>query len=120
MRLDHINVRTGRLEDMQDWYTRVLGLKSGWRPDFPFPGAWMYAGDYPIVHLVGRDETPSAEDAELRLEHFALRGDDLKAFRARLEAEGVASQESQPPGMNLLQINIYDPDGNHIHVDFEV
>jgi catechol 2,3-dioxygenase-like lactoylglutathione lyase family enzyme len=120
MKLDHVNVRTGRLDEMRDWYSRVLGLPAGWRPDFPFPGAWMYAGDHPIVHLVGRDETPGAEEDGLRLEHFALRGDDLEAFRARLEKEGVPCRESRVPGTNILQLNIHDPDGNHIHVDFLV
>lgn len=120
MKLDHVNVRTASVEAMRAWYVRVLGLKDGWRPPFPFPGAWLYAGNDPIVHLVGVERTPAAPASELRLEHFALKGDDLDALRARVAAEGAEFRETRVPGTNLLQINVYDPDGNHIHVDFKV
>ena len=120
MKLDHVNIRTANLDEMRDWYVRVLGFKDGWRPPFPFPGAWLYAGDDPIVHLVGVDRAPSADEGDLRLEHFALQGDDLAELRARLEAEGLPSREARVPGTDLLQVNVYDPDGNHIHIDFRV
>ncbi len=118
MKLDHVNVRTANLEAMRSWYVRVLGLVDGWRPAFAFPGAWLYAGDDPIVHLVGVDRAPGADAEDVRLEHFALQGDDLEALRTRLKAEGVPSREARVPGTDLLQINVFDPDGNHIHVDF--
>jgi catechol 2,3-dioxygenase-like lactoylglutathione lyase family enzyme len=120
MKLDHVNIRTASVEAMRAWYVRVLGLRDGWRPPFPFPGAWLYAGDDPIVHLVGVDRTPSAPESEVRLEHFALQGDDLDGLRARLKAEGAESREVRVPGTDLLQINVHDPDGNHIHIDFHV
>jgi catechol 2,3-dioxygenase-like lactoylglutathione lyase family enzyme len=120
MKLDHVNIRTANLREMRDWYVRVLCLKEGWRPAFPFPGAWLYDGDDPIVHLVGVERAPGANAGDLRLEHFALQGDDLEAMRARLQAESVSSREARVPGTDLLQINIHDPDGNHIHVDFRV
>jgi len=50
--LDHVNIRTNNLAEMVRWYSEVLGLHSGPRPDFPFGGAWMYLGDQPVVHLV--------------------------------------------------------------------
>ncbi len=118
MRLDHINIRTANLEAMRRWYVQVLGLKEGWRPPFDFPGAWLYAGPDPIVHLVGVERPPGADAADVRLEHFALRGDDPEALRGRLAAEGVPCREAQVPGTNILQLNVHDPDGNHIHVDF--
>ena len=57
-RLDHINLRTNQLAKMIDWYSTTLGMKTGPRPNFPFPGAWMYAGDHPIVHLVEVEGNP--------------------------------------------------------------
>jgi catechol 2,3-dioxygenase-like lactoylglutathione lyase family enzyme len=118
MKLDHVNIRTASLEVMRNWYVRVLGMVDGWRPPFSFPGAWLYSGDTPIVHLVGVERAPGAKEAELRLEHFALQGDDLQALRARLETEDVPYREARVPGTDLLQINVHDPDGNHIHIDF--
>ncbi|MEO1458069.1 MAG: VOC family protein [Pseudomonadota bacterium] len=117
MRLDHVNIRTARLDEMRAWYVAVLGLEEGWRPAFGFPGAWLYAGDAPIVHLVGV-ETTDRGGPTLQLEHFALSGDDLTAFRARLKAAGIAAEERPVPGTDLLQLHIADPDGNHIHIDF--
>jgi catechol 2,3-dioxygenase-like lactoylglutathione lyase family enzyme len=118
MKLDHVNVRTGRLDEMRKWYVDVLGMTDGWRPPFPFPGAWLYAGDDPIVHLVGVDSTPDAHEDDIRLEHFALRGDDLEALRTRIKSANLDCREVRVPGTDLLQLNIYDPDGNHIHIDF--
>ncbi|MEM7176955.1 MAG: VOC family protein [Pseudomonadota bacterium] len=120
LKFDHVNVRTANLNAMRTWYAEVLGLSQGWRPDFAFPGAWMYAGDEALVHLVGVEAEPGSDPGDLKLEHFAFRGDDLAGMRARLEAHGVAVKEFPVPGTRILQLNIHDPDGNHIHVDFTV
>ena len=115
--LDHVNIRTANLDAMTAWYTDILGLTSGPRPAFPFPGAWLYLGNQAVVHLVGRDTQPSA-GGDITLEHFAFRAHDMKAFRARLDTNGIAHTVDPVPGMALTQINLRDPDGNHIHVDF--
>lgn len=119
MKLDHVNIRTSRLDEMICWYVDVMGLTEGWRPPFAFPGAWLYAGDDAIVHLIGVDAEPGADPADLKLEHFALRGDDLAATRARCKAAGVRVDERAVPGTTLLQLNVSDPDGTHIHIDFD-
>ena len=56
--LDHVNLRTAHLEEMCAFYCEVLGLERGPRPPFPFPGAWLYCGGRPCVHLV---EAPAEE-----------------------------------------------------------
>jgi catechol 2,3-dioxygenase-like lactoylglutathione lyase family enzyme len=117
--LDHVNIRTHQLEAMVGWYHDVLGLHEGPRPDFPFPGAWLYAGGRPLVHLIGVEIAPVADPDTLRLEHFAFRSDDLDGFLTRLHGLGVTFKMSRVPGMPITQINVWDPDGNHIHVDFE-
>lgn len=115
---DHVNVRTSKLEEMIVWYEDILGLKSGYRPHFPFAGAWMYLGEQAIVHLVDTDTNPTASD-NLTLEHFALQATDIDAFKAHLEAKGVAYEPNVVSDVGITQINIFDPDGNHIHVDFK-
>ena len=52
LRLDHVNLRTTQLEAMIEWYVEFLDLKLGPRPNFPFAGAWLYAGDIAIVHVI--------------------------------------------------------------------
>lgn len=118
-KLDHVNVRTTQLDVMVDWYSRILGMRSGDRPNFPFPGAWMYAGDEIAVHLVGIEGPPGAgSEVELKVEHFAFSATDCAEFEGRLEAAGEEYRRSEVPSFDLVQYNIWDPDGNHIHVDF--
>jgi catechol 2,3-dioxygenase-like lactoylglutathione lyase family enzyme len=115
-RFDHVNVRTTRLQPMIDWYGDVLGMRPGARPPFPFGGAWLYLGDQALVHLVEVKEPPRAEHPGL--EHFALRGRGLAEFLATLKARGEEHQVSVVPGFGIIQVNVWDPDRNHIHVDF--
>lgn len=116
--LDHVNIRTARLDQMVAWYGRVLDLHPGRRADFDFPGAWLYAGTAALVHLVGVAETPGADARDLRLEHGAFRAKGLREFIGKLDALGERYELGRPPGMDIVQVNVWDPDGNHLHVDF--
>ncbi len=113
---DHVNIRTANLANMLSFYQQVLGLESKERPPFGFGGAWMYAGDQAIVHLVEVAEQTAPEDPQL--EHFALRSAGLADFLAHLREHNVAYQIGIIPEWEIRQVNFYDPDGNHIHVDF--
>jgi catechol 2,3-dioxygenase-like lactoylglutathione lyase family enzyme len=115
-RLDHVNVRTANLTAMIEWYERVLGMRSGERPPFPFPGAWLYIDDHPAVHLVGVGKPP--EGKEPRVEHFAFQATGLEAFLARLRRDGERHETRVVPGYGTVQVDVWDPDGNHIHIDF--
>jgi catechol 2,3-dioxygenase-like lactoylglutathione lyase family enzyme len=115
-KLDHVNVHTANLAGMMEWYGRVLGMRSGDRPPFPFPGAWLYCGGEPTVHLVGVDEEP--QTTGLKLEHFAFSATGLKEFMGRLERDRVRFEARKVPRSGAVQVNVWDPDGNHIHVDF--
>jgi catechol 2,3-dioxygenase-like lactoylglutathione lyase family enzyme len=119
-RLDHVNVRTANLDAMTAWYGRILGMAPGPRPGFGFPGAWLYADGNPIIHLVGVDAQPGADPADVRLEHFAIAATGLKAMLARLAAEGERHRLNPIRDFGILQVNVWDPDGNHIHVDFDI
>ena len=113
---DHVNIRTAKLDAMVDWYGRVLGMPAGPRPDFPFPGAWLYLGDLALVHLVGVEVAPAS--VEPQIEHFAIRASGIDDFLEHLKSEGVDYQLAEVPGIGVTQVNIFEPDGNHIHVDF--
>jgi catechol 2,3-dioxygenase-like lactoylglutathione lyase family enzyme len=116
--LDHINIRTGNLNAMVAWYRDVLGMEQGARPDFDIDGAWMYAGGKPIVHLVKVDKTPKDGD-DLRLEHGAFRASGYAGFIERCEGSGTRYRLAPVPGMPIVQVNVWDPDGNHLHLDFD-
>jgi len=116
-RLDHVNVRTANLEGLVRFYTDVLGLERGERPPLGFPGAWMYAGDQAVIHLVGVEQPPHPEGA-LRLEHFAFSASGLGEFLARLARLGIEFKQSRQVGTGNVVVNVRDPDGNRLHVDF--
>ena len=118
-KLDHVNLRTTQLDAMIAWYTDLLGLTVGYRPDFPFPGAWLYAGDTVVIHLVGIDGTPAVgSETELKLEHLAMTATGVATFEERLQARGEKFRKSEIAAIKMVAFNIWDPDGNHIHVDF--
>jgi catechol 2,3-dioxygenase-like lactoylglutathione lyase family enzyme len=116
-RLDHVNVRTANLEGLVRFYTQAIGLVQGERPPFTFPGAWLYAGDQAVIHLVGAEQQPHPEGS-LRLEHFAFSASNLPDFLTRLARHGVAYQQARQAGTGNVIINVMDPDGNRLHIDF--
>jgi hypothetical protein len=70
-----------------------------------------------VVHLVEVRRTPGAND--VRLEHFAFMAKDLAGFLKKLKAENIPYEIAIVPMSGNTQVNIYDPDGNHIEVQFD-
>lgn len=114
---DHINVCTRNVAELVTFYTSVLGLSVGPRPNFSFNGAWLYCGGRPVVHLVERLEM-EAPEGNLQLQHFAFSGNDLEALLDHLREVGVAHWVTMVEDFELCQINVRDPDGNHVHLDY--
>lgn len=114
--LDHVNIRTGQLGEMRRFYRDVVGLEEGPRPSFGFDGAWLYCGGRAAVHLVAVERTP--EGREPRIEHFAFRANGLQPFLDVLSKNGVTHTSNLVADVGIRQINIHDPDGNHIEIQF--
>ena len=118
-RLDHVNLRTAQLDALITWYGEILGMHPGPRPNFPFPGAWLYSGDDAVVHLVGVEGDPGAgAEQDLKLEHFALAATGREGFEARLKGADEKFETVEIKDFGITQYNVWDPDGNHIHIDF--
>jgi catechol 2,3-dioxygenase-like lactoylglutathione lyase family enzyme len=115
--IDHINIGTHRLEETKAFFRDVLGLTEGWRPDFPFGGAWLYAGEGAVVHLV---ELPEAKkpSREAALDHFAFRIDDYDETIRRLTAANVRYQAVDIPNTAIRQINVRDLNGVNIELNY--
>lgn len=118
-KLDHITIQTVQLKVMIDWYTEVLGLKTGPRPNFDSVGAWLYAGQSVVVHLAEISGEPAVGSEQiLKLEHFAFSAYGAAEFESRLKSLRQHYKSVLPKATNTVLFNIWDPDGNHIHVDF--
>lgn len=127
-RLDHFTLRTRRLEETVDFFVRVLGLKVGPRPAFPFPGAWLYLKDRPVVHLAAPEdgdnglvaylgETRRLEPTGL-LDHVAFRCTGYAAVRERLADFGLAARERVVPELGERQLFVEEPNGIVIELVF--
>ncbi|HEY8004886.1 MAG TPA: VOC family protein [Phenylobacterium sp.] len=108
--LDHINIRTTELARTQAFFTEVLGLTVGWRPDFPFGGAWLYAGDKDVVHLVQVAKAGAASRGSA-LDHFAFAIDDIEDAARRLDAAGMAYERGEAPNGGIRQIFVTELNG---------
>ena len=117
MLLNHVNIRTKNLIDMIDWYEKILNLVNGPRPNFEFNGAWLYMNENAIVHLI--DDPKSIKyNKHQQLEHFALSSVGLDDFLNHITKNNVKYFCGILPQFGTKLVNIYDFDGNHIHVDF--
>lgn len=115
--LDHVNIRTNRLEEMTQFYQHVLKLSVGPRPDFSFDGAWLYCGEQAVIHLVATDRP--LRNNQVQLEHFALKAVDFPATRADLVQQDIPHRVTPVPGYDMTQIHLADTDGNHIELNFD-
>ncbi len=128
--LQHFLVRASNLNDTRTFYENALGLRDGERPDFPFPGNWLYLGDVPVVHLVeeGFDKDFASymgrEVGEVRahdntgpIDHIAFDASDLDGMRKRFADMGIDSHEQGVAGLH--QIFIRDPNGITIELNFQ-
>jgi catechol 2,3-dioxygenase-like lactoylglutathione lyase family enzyme len=114
--LDHVNIRTPELAKTQAFFTEVLGLSVGWRPDFPFGGTWLYAGGKDVVHLVEVTK-PSAASRGSALDHFAFAIDDYDEARRRLDAAGMAYEAGEAPNGGIRQMFVTELNGVTIELN---
>jgi catechol 2,3-dioxygenase-like lactoylglutathione lyase family enzyme len=126
--LHHINLSTEDVERMDNFYRTVLELET---PQDGIPRLEKkkgYAGDVAFVsdgniqtHLAQRDTQAGFRTGHIvnpvSHGHIAYRTDDLDAFKAHLEVQGIQySDWGNAAVATWRQIFFYDPDGNVIEV----
>ena len=134
--LNHFSIRTTDLEASRRFYADVLGLTVGPRPDFPFPGLWMYRGDHAnmanaAVHIIGINAADPSGLIEYlgeldassltgsgAVDHVAFFADGLGAMLKHLDALGVAFRERTVPSVGLHQLFLTDPSGVVIELNY--
>lgn len=134
--LNHFSIRSLDLEASRAFYADVLGLTVGPRPDFGFPGYWMYRGDHgdvanAAVHLIGIDRNdpeglrrylgdrdPAALNGSGAVDHIAFFADGLAAMREHLRSLGVPYRERTTPSIGLHQLFLDDPAGVVIELNY--
>jgi len=115
--VNHIARITKRLEESRRFYRDVLGFREIARPDFGFPGAWLF--NYGVqIHLIVNDEQASDPSGEIQTRgaHVALDVEDVDATRRLLDEHGIEYRENYVPKTDVTQLFFRDPDGYHIEV----
>lgn len=131
----HINYVSENVDRMHDFYTRVLGLADMPADQFPrteaddtkgFDGKIRFATDGAMqMHLAERDFTVHFKNGHtinpIERGHIAFRTDDLAAFLALLDQEGVPySDYGTAFSAEWHQVFFQDPEGNVIEVHQQV
>lgn len=114
--MNHFTLLTKDVEATEDFYGDLLGLKAGYRPPISRPGVWLYAGDYPILHVIDPVQMPA--QAHGVLDHMAFTATGLKDVVAKLKRRGLKYELRQQGETGAWQLFFHDPNGAKVELDF--
>ncbi|HVF64490.1 MAG TPA: VOC family protein [Casimicrobiaceae bacterium] len=115
--MNHFNILTDDVEGTVDFYRDIVGLSVGPRPDLGFPGAWLYAGGKPILHVSG-----GRKKADLKpgvIDHMAFSATGLAEALQRLDHRGIHYAHRRQAGAGTWQVFFFDPNGARVELDFD-
>lgn len=115
--MNHFTVLAADLDRTLAFYVDLLGLAVGPRPDLGFPGAWLYAGDRAVLHVVAGRPLPEPRGGII--DHMAFSARGLAATKARLDAGGVTYRLGRLAEVGTWQLFCHDPNGARVELDFD-
>ena len=115
--MNHFTVLTDDVERTVAFYESTIGLRSGARPDLGFPGAWLYAGDQAVLHIVGGRAREQLKPGVI--DHMAFSATGLVETLARLDRLGVHYAHRRQVGPGTWQVFFFDPNGARVELDFD-
>ena len=128
IKLHHINLSTSNVAGMDEFYRKILGLKTETEGLPALEKKKGYDGDVAFVsdgyvqtHIAEKDLNVGFRTGQivnpLERGHIAYRTDDLNSFKAHLDRNGIAYSDWKEIAVaGWQQIFFYDPDGNVIEV----
>jgi len=114
--LDHVSVLTSNLDASLKFYEDVIGLKTGFRPQMDFGGAWLYDGDRAVIHLICRDEFTQQDTGAL--DHVAFNCTGVEEYKKVFEEKRVKYKSNYLPDIKLTQMFVDDPEGVTVELNF--
>jgi catechol 2,3-dioxygenase-like lactoylglutathione lyase family enzyme len=118
--LDHYNVSTRKLQDTVKFYEDVLGFENGFRPQFSFPGAWLYSAGHPVLHLNDIADTDKEQRPDSGvIDHIAFGSRGFEAMKQHLSGKGVPYRINLVPNSTRCQIFLRDPNNVEIELNFD-
>ena len=130
---EHVLILADDLEKTKEFYVDLLGLKDGYRPDFPFPGHWLYLNEddkAACIHLAMRKQgdgqdyyigkKDDAKSGSGAIDHVAFNADDIEGMKSKLDKISVEYTHRKVPDFPLEQIFIMDPDGVKVELNYAI
>ncbi len=117
--MNHFTITAEDRAATLDYYSGLLGLVEGPRPDLGFPGTWLYApgGTQAILHIYWDRPMPASRTGVI--DHLAFTATDLKAVKARFDARGLPYDLRRQAGAGTWQLFSHDPNGAKVELDFD-
>ena len=110
----HLNIRCSPedIPAIERFYGDVLGLKTGYRPNFKFGGIWLYDGDDPLIHVSARFPQGSIvkDKHNGSVDHVAFKASGAVEFRKHLKEQNIKNAG--------YQVFLYDPVGTKLEFNF--
>lgn len=116
----HVNIRCALsdLPAIEKFYSEVMGLRKGDRPNFPNPGIWMWLDNHPLVHVSARCPDGFLQEKHHgSVDHIAFDISGATEFRERVRKLGLKFEEQNVPGAGF-QIFLRDPVGTTLEFNF--
>lgn len=110
--IHHVSLNVADTERALAFYRDALGLAVVPRPDFPFAGAWLDAGDGRQVHLIETATVPPDLG-----QHVAFAVGDIDAAIDAIRGAGYEVGEPRTVAdTTIRQTFTRDPDGNRVEL----
>ncbi len=114
--MNHFTILAENLEETCGFYRDLLGLEEGYRPGMGLPGAWLYAGEQAVLHVIVRSPLPQLRAGVL--DHMAFSAVDLAGTVRKLEQKGIRYQLGRQVETSVWQLFFHDPNGARVELDF--
>lgn len=117
----HVNLKTTRLQEMIDWYSRLVGAEVLYRYEL---GAWLSndSANHRIALLSFPNFVEDPErDTRTGMHHMAFEYEDFEQLNSsylRLSAEGIEPEFCLDHGMTFSYYYC-DPDGNRVELQVD-
>ena len=116
----HLNIRcaVSDLPAIEKFYSEVMGLRKGDRPNFPNPGIWLWLDNHPLVHVSARCPDGFLQEKHHgSVDHIAFDITGATEFRDRVKKLGIKFEQQNVPGAGF-QIFLRDPVGTTLEFNF--
>ena len=114
--MNHFTILTDQLDETVTFYRELLELEPGKRPNFKFPGAWLYKEGQAILHVIAGGKIPEPRAGVI--DHMAFSATGLIDMVERLKSRGIEYDLRRLEDANVWQLFFFDPNGAKVELDF--